>query len=152
QDGNDFWPGPLTTDGTAEVSADICEAWDKHFTVSRQEVEIHRYYHTLLAQGINPSTDPLFEDGYIVPSSILNWPGNGNTSTGQSRIVAPFKDFVNPVTQEVMTPGFYDPSEGDYPLFDLDDDIDCRTRLVTDPVPLFGDVSMFWVFNDKGNV
>ena len=46
----------------------------------------------------------------------------------------------------------YEPELGDYPLYDLDSEIDCRTRLVTDPVPLFGDFTMYWIFNDKGNI
>ena len=38
---------------------------------------------------------------------------------------------------------------GDYPWYDLDNSVDCRTsRQVT----LFGDYNMWWVFNDKGNI
>ena len=39
--------------------------------------------------------------------------------------------------------------DGDYPWYDLTNQIDCRTnRRVT----LYGDYNMWWVFNDKGNI
>ncbi len=151
--GNDYWPGPLTVDGTASIEAETCTQWDKFFNMSKQMVETHRYYYTLLHQGVDPSTDPLFVNGYIIPKEILDWPAHGNTALGQSNFIAPFADLKDPDTGEILTtPGFYEPDQGDYPLYDLEQEIDCRTRLVTDPVPLFGDYTMYWVFNDKGNV
>lgn len=153
QNGNDYWPGPLTIDGSASIQPETCTLWDRFFNMSRQMVETHRYYFTLLAQGIDPSTDPLFEDGYDIPQEIINWPAEGNEALGQSFNIAPFADLRDPETDEILTtPDVYEPTLGDYPLYDLDQDIDCRTRLVTDPVPLFGDFTMYWVFNDKGNV
>ena len=45
--------------------------------------------------------------------------------------------------------GIYNPADGDYPWYDLTNQIDCRTsRRVT----LYGDYNMWWVFNDKGNI
>lgn len=152
-DGNDYWPGPLTTDGSASIEPATCIKWDRFFLVNRQMVETHRYYFTLLSQGIDPSTDPVFENGYVIPQEILNWPAHGETILGQSYLLAPFADLRDPVTGEILTePGLYEPELGDYPLYDLDQEIDCRTRLVTDPVPLFGDFTQYWIFNDKGNV
>jgi len=154
QVGNDYWPGPLSTDGAASVTPETCELWDRFFPISRQMVERHRYYFTLLLQGIDPSTDPLFEnEPYVIPPEILNWPAHGDVTLGQSYTVAPFADMRDPITGEVVgTEGTYEPMLGDYPLYDLEQEIDCRTRLVTDPVPLFGDFTMYWVMNDKGNV
>ncbi|MCA1763205.1 MAG: T9SS C-terminal target domain-containing protein [Cryomorphaceae bacterium] len=153
QNGNDYWPGPLTTDGAASIQPETCTLWDRFFNMSRQMVETHRYYFTLLAQGIDPTTDPLFENGYDIPTEILEWPAEGDVSLGQSFNIAPFADLRDPESGEILTtPDIYEPTLGDYPLYDLDQEIDCRTRLVTDPVPLFGDFSMYWVFNDKGNV
>lgn len=154
QNGNDFWPGPLTIDGTASIEAETCAQYDRFFNVSRQDVETHRYYFTLINQGIDPNTDPLFEENpYEIPMEILDWPAHGNAGLGQSFMLAPFADLINPLTGEVLTtPGLYEPEQGDYPLYDLDAEIDCRTRLVTDPVPLFGDFTKYWVFNDKGNI
>src|SRR5690554_4881165 len=151
--GNDYWPGPLTIDGTASIEQATCQEWDRFFRMSKQMVETHRYYFTLIHQGIDPTTDPLFEEGYQIPSEIMEWPAHGDANLGQSPNIAPFADLRDPVTGEIVTtPGLYEPELGDYPLYDLDQDIDCRTRLVTDPVPLFGDFTMYWVFNDKGNV
>ncbi|MCH2213838.1 MAG: T9SS C-terminal target domain-containing protein [Flavobacteriales bacterium] len=153
QVGNDFWPGPLTDDGAATTFDETCEEYDRFFNMSRQDVEIHRFYFTLVNQGIDPSTEPLFENGYSIPNTILDWPTHGNTALGQSFNLAPFADLRDPETGEILTtPGLYEPELGDYPLYDLESDIDCRTRLVTDPVPLFGDFSMYWIFNDKGNI
>lgn len=153
QRGNDFWPGPLTIDGSASTTPATCSKWDRFYLMSRQMVERHRYYFTLLAQGLDPLEDPLFEDGYQIPREILEWPAHGDVGLGQSFNIAPFRDLRDPITQEIITiPGLYEPERGDYPLYDLEQEIDCRTRLVTDPVPLFGDFTMYWVFNDNGNI
>ena len=43
--GNDFWPGPLTNTGEAEVSAETCQEYD-HFSISyRADAMRHRQYH-----------------------------------------------------------------------------------------------------------
>ncbi len=154
QIGNDYWPGPLTVDGAASVTPETCMKWDGFFRINKQMVEKHRYYFTLLHQGIDPNTDPLFENSpYVIPDEILNWPAHGDVSLGQSPNIAPFADLRDPETGDVITSvGLYEPEQGDYPLYDLEQEIDCRTRLVTDPVPLFGDFTMYWVMNDKGNV
>ena len=152
--GSDYWPGPLTTDGTASTIPETCARWDRFFLINRQMVETHRYYFTLILQGEDPFQDPLFEeDGYQIPRQIMEWPAHGDVSLGQSFMLAPFQDLRDPETLEVVTtPGLYEPEQGDYPLYDLDQEIDCRTRLVTDPVPLFGDFTMYWIFNDNGNI
>lgn len=50
--------------------------------------------------------------GYTVPSSFLDWPGNGNTAEGIAQHLAPYYD--------VDGDGFYDPNMGDYPLIEGD--------------------------------
>lgn len=154
QNGSDYWPGPLTVDGTASTIPETCDQWDRFYLVSRQMVETHRYYFTLILQGLDPLEDPLFaENGYQIPREIMQWPAHGDVSLGQSFLLAPFQDLRDPESLEVVTtPGLYEPEQGDYPLYDLDQEIDCRTRLVTDPVPLFGDFTMYWIFNDNGNI
>src|SRR5690606_18921157 len=67
QRGNDFWPGPLSVDGTASIDEATCEIWDRFFLMSRQMVETHRYYYTLVNSVVDPTTDPLFTNGYIIP-------------------------------------------------------------------------------------
>ena len=153
QRGSDYWPGPLTIDGTASTIRETCAKWDRFFLMSRRMVERHRYFFTLVNQGEDPFADPVFEDGYAIPQEILNWPAHGDVSLGQSPLLAPFADLRDPETLEILTtPDLYEPEQGDYPLYDLEQEIDCRTRLVTDPVPLFGDFTMYWIFNDNGNI
>jgi hypothetical protein len=133
--GDDFWPGPLD-DNTSEVDAVTCNIFDQYFAVSRAEVNAH------VAWFNNPTAYP----DYQIPASISNYPGKGNTVTkqGQSYYVgqhlAPFYDQDGD--------GFYNPSLGDYPKYDLIGDIDCRT---TRDVRLYGDTTIWFVFNDKGN-
>lgn len=48
------------------------------------------------------------DQGYVIPGMIASWPGNGNTSNGESAVLAPFHDMNGDQ--------IYTPSEGDYPL------------------------------------
>ena len=72
----------------------------------------------------------------------MNWPAHGDINKFQDFYLAPFYDRDGD--------GLYNPvGAGDYPWYDLDNSVDCRTsRQVT----LFGDYNMWWVFNDKGNI
>ena len=42
QAGNDYWPGPLTSDGTASTNKEICDKYDRHWIIYREEVDIHK--------------------------------------------------------------------------------------------------------------
>lgn len=127
QTGNDFWPGPLDTT-TVSIEASTCVAYDRHWKITRKEVE------DFLAWSENPSAYP----GYSVPLVIQNWPGNGDASLGQGHYLAPYYD--------VDGDGFYNWTAGDFPAYDLKGDLGCTK------FQLFGDQSLWWVFNDKGNV
>ena len=77
---------------------------------------------------------------------ILEWPAHGdNVNLGQDFYLAPFYD--NPDAPSGAN-GIYNPiNDGDYPWYDINDEVDCRNdRRVT----LFGDETHWWVFNDKG--
>jgi hypothetical protein len=143
QEGNDFWPGPLTNTGDASVTSDVCLAYDKFWRTTRLQAAQHDAYYNCLA---DPDCDASLEfpDGYITPNTFFEWPAIGDVSQGQDLYIAPFFDFNGD--------GDYQPSDGDYPGYDLDGVVDCKSRFRTDPVPLFGDENLFWVFNDKGNV
>ncbi|WP_317899969.1 hypothetical protein [Aurantibacillus circumpalustris] len=124
QSGIDFWSGPLDT---INASADpaVCAKYDQIYSISRAEVEE-------------------FSTGVIPSAAILNWPGNGDVSKRQGKYLAPFVDVDND--------GVYDPAGSrDYPAYDIDNKAEkdnlgfCKTKL-------FGDNTLFWVFNDNGGI
>ncbi|MEZ4799422.1 MAG: T9SS type A sorting domain-containing protein [Flavobacteriales bacterium] len=137
-DGNDFWPGPLTNDGTAEVSEAVCTAYDKFFISERQDAQLHRAYFDCVLAGGDDCID------YSIPSYFYDYPALGDVSLGQDLYLAPFYDYDGS--------GFYEPENGDYPWYDFLKEIDCKTRTRESVVPLFGDQTYYWIFNDKGNV
>ncbi len=143
----DYFTGPLTTDGSAAVSQATCKAYDKMFPISRQEVN------EFIAKWDNPEQYP----DYNPPRSITEWPAHGDITKGQSYYLAPFYDNNGD--------GDYNPAQGDYPYYDVDNDL-CGTQTPTqdemagdviagtsvlaDQV-IKGDETLWWVFNDKGN-
>ncbi|MBK6962627.1 MAG: T9SS C-terminal target domain-containing protein [Bacteroidales bacterium] len=144
--GNDFWPGPLTIDGTAAISDAECAARDKLYPINRAEIDEY------LAWWENKAAYP----GYQIPSNIINWPAHGDVSQKQSYYLAPFFDR--------MGDGNYDPEDGDYPYYDIANEL-CHSStptkedeegivvggLLADQV-IKGDATLWWVFNDKGNI
>jgi len=157
QVGNDYWTGPLTIDGTASVDNETCAEYDKHFVVTRSEVDL------FLAWWSSEDREEEYP-GYTIPESFYNWPAHGDVSLNQSYYLAPFKD--------VDGDGDYDPENGDYPYYDVDNEL-CPINFQNDPnyVPaptpeteigivhggilvdqiLKGDQTLWWVFNDKGD-
>jgi hypothetical protein len=121
-----FWPGPLNIDGTAEITSDECLKWDKMYVTSKAEVYAHQAHFSNLNVP------------YETPNGITDWPAYGGF--GKDYYVAPFFDADND--------GEYDPEKGDYPGYDLVGNVECRSNERF--VPLFGDTTVYWVFNDKG--
>ncbi|UKN03566.1 T9SS type A sorting domain-containing protein [Paracrocinitomix mangrovi] len=169
--GNDFWAGPLgdLIDGTgnydpftvqnaeltlyrdygaAEIIPSECLAYDRFYTIRKAEVRQFIAWWNC-SNGI---TDPADCEDVEQPNDeimerIINWPAHGDVSLGQDFYLAPFYDNG---TDAQAPNGIYDPiNDGDYPWYDMEDEIDCRNdRRVT----LFGDETHWWVFNDKGNI
>jgi hypothetical protein len=161
QVGNDYWPGPLTTDGTAAVDQETCAKYDKHFPITRLEVDEFLGW-------FNSDNRAEEYPGYTIPKSITDWPAHGDVAKLQSYYLAPFRD--------VDGDGEYDYNSGDYPYYDLENEL-CPINFAGDPnyipartmeeelteykVPMFGsilvdqvikgDQTLWWVFNDKGN-
>ncbi len=144
--GNDFWPGPLSTDGNASIDAEVCSQYDKHFRISKAEVN------AFLRWKADPGAFP----EYTVPASIKDWPGNGDESKKQSPFLAPFVD--------INGDGVYNWEEGDYPYYDFQNKL-CKANTPTPETQagivnggiqadqvLKGDETIWWVFNDKGNI
>lgn len=156
--GVDFFTGPLTQNGTAAVDAETCNEWDRHFKITRREVE------EFIADPTNPAKQT---------DVIKNWPSSGNRSKGQTGYLAPFFDINGDYE--------YDYTIGEYPYYDLNNSL-CPTNpdkknpdgtwkpleptyettegdgnpkvkggILVDQV-LKGDLTLWWVFNDKGNI
>ena len=141
RDGNDFWPGPLSNDGAAEVDANTCNEYDEFFVSTRADARRHRQYFEALEAG---TVEEEFPEGYAMPAYFRDYPAHGNTDLNQDYYLAPFLDYNGD--------GFYSPEQGDYPWYDFLQEIDCGNRRREDIVPLYGDQNYYWIFNDKGNV
>lgn len=139
-DGVDYWPGPLITSGDAQasVSPEICVQYDRHFTITKNEVaQFRAWFRSPAAErGTN-------FPGYSIPNIIQNWPAHGPGS-GYDTYLAPFHDENGD--------NFYNPSDGDYPFFDLDNSLPCGTTREMRKPRLYGDQSLWWVYNDRGNL
>lgn len=151
QVGIDFWTGPLTIDGTAAIDEQTCAEYDRQWKMTRAMVD------EFLA-NTDPETGAFIpSDDYTIPREILEWPAHGDVSKKQSYYLAPFYD--------VDGDGEYNPLAGDYPYYDIDNSL-CNTQTPTmdesiegsiwgsvlaDQV-IKGDQTIWWVFNDKGNV
>lgn len=139
QTGVDFWPGPL--DGEQEIfnnvtnqfehnpnygltSIDVCSEYNTHFKVTLAEVS--EFYSNCINGNLQE-----------IPS-IMNWPGNGVNGELKS-MLAPYVDLNNN--------GVYEPEQCEYPAYDLNSSGDCLGKDI-----LFGDETIFWVYNDRGNI
>ncbi|MCF8304467.1 MAG: T9SS type A sorting domain-containing protein [Bacteroidales bacterium] len=144
--GNDYWPGPLTIDGSASIEPETCEKYDRLFPITRKQID------NFNAWWDNKQEYP----NYNIPTEILEWPAHGDITKGQSYYLAPFFDRDGD--------GTYNPLNGDYPYYDLDNDL-CKSKtptvedeqgiveggILADQV-IKGDETLWWVFNDKGNI
>ena len=125
QGGNDFWPGPLDVN-TATITTEECLAFNKHFKINRSQVDEFKVRYI-------DSQDPTYE----IPDEILEWPAAGNDiAAGYLQYLAPFYD--------ANGDNVYNPYDNDYP--------DYNVTGTNDNAKLFGDQTLWWVFNDKGNI
>ncbi len=139
--GVDYWPGPLITSGPDKgtTTSEVCLEYDRHYNINRNEVAEFRTW-------FNADAETKANDfvGYSIPDVILNWPAHGNVAEGYDYHLAPFKD--------VDGDDFYDPYAGDYPYYDLDQELPCGTSREQRIPRLFGDQTLWWVYNDRGNI
>lgn len=145
QTGIDFWPGPLTKDGLAYVSQDVCREYDKHFAISKDQVKVFREWWKC-TQDPTCSAETEFPE-YQIPDIIINWPAHGPAG-GYEYNLAPWWDTDGD--------GFYNPMNGDFPYYEfpnegITNDASCK-RPRGQAARLFGDYTLWWVYNDKGNI
>lgn len=141
QHGVDYWPGPL--DDNASIEPQTCERYNRHWVVYRDEVELHKAW---IECKEDPSCDPADRfPGYgesTIPKDIKDWPGNGVDGELPNKLAPYFEP------DSSGTPGFYEPLH-DYPGYDIDGTMNCQLKEVD---LLYGDQTIWWVYNDKGNV
>ncbi len=163
-EGDDYWPGPLDLK-TASVDLPVCNEFDHHWIITKTEVQAFMSMFTYDENGATPN-ETYSPDA--ISATIKNWPASG-TSAGQSPYLAPFYDANHD--------GVYNWEDGDYPYYDFNNDLCPRTLkaewgrdytehvattmegehgivkggLLSDQV-LKGDQTIWWVFNDMGNV
>ncbi len=147
QYGIDYWPGPLITSGPeiATVSREICREYDKHFYITKDMVKEFRDWYAC-TQDVDCDVEDQFP-AYSIPDIIMNWPAHGPEG-GYDYNLAPFWD--------VDGDGYYNPLFGDFPYYEftnegITDDPDCLRPRNREP-KLFGDETLWWVYNDKGNI
>ncbi len=128
QTGNDFWPGPLDPT-TASTDVGICDQYDRHYSISKPEVLPIKAY----SDALN-NQDPDAEAPSSIPLVVQNWPA-----------FSPFGDPLAPFYDR-SGDNVYDPQDGDYPYYDFDGG-NCQGV-----DRLYGDKTLWWVFNDKGNI
>ena len=164
-EGDDYWPGPLTTDGTADITIEACNYYDRHYKITQKEVSDFMLMFDWPKDG-TPVQNANYDESAIA-DVIKNWPAHGNFEN-QSYYLAPFKD--------VDGDGVYNYQNGDYPYYDFKNELCPRTLkaalqpgesykpavtmedsagivdggLLSDQV-LKGDQTIWWVFNDMGN-
>ncbi|MCK4661947.1 MAG: T9SS type A sorting domain-containing protein [Bacteroidales bacterium] len=148
QDGYDYWPGPLVSSGDeiATVSPSVCIEYDRHYKIDRLEVEKFRAWY-----NSDEDTKKMDYPNYSVPEIIVNWPAHGPSEGEYDYYLAPFYD--------VNDDGYYSHADGDYPFFDLDGTEPCNQvperraeNLNNTSYTLYGDQTLWWVYNDKGNI
>lgn len=138
--GIDYWPGPLITSGEqqASVTPEICQLYDHHFVIKKDEVLRFRSWY-----NADAATRAKDFQGYSIPGIIQDWPAHG-PGGGYDNYLAPFFDNNGD--------GSYSTSDGDYPFFDLDNTLPCGTTRDLRKPRLYGDQSLWWVYNDRGNL
>ncbi|GAB4283851.1 MAG: hypothetical protein Kow0068_08760 [Marinilabiliales bacterium] len=146
--GVDYWPGPLVTSGANQggVTSEVCDYFDRHFVVNRIDVEKFRTWYKATLEGNNDILQSEEYQNYSVPKVFEEWPAHADAlvGAGYDHYLAPFYDYNDD--------GEYDPEDGDYPFFDLDGILPCGTTREERVPRLYGDQTLWWVYNDRGNV
>ncbi|PCI93812.1 MAG: hypothetical protein COB15_15720 [Flavobacteriales bacterium] len=118
---SDLHAGPIMNPSEYATSAQV---WDRVWKIDCSTIQTFKNWHQAgIDDAVNGTTTQATNfPGYVIPSSILDWPAHGDISKGQNWHIAPFFD----KDQD----GFYDPTSGDYPL-------------------IKGDQAIFFVYNDE---
>ncbi len=149
---DDYWPGPLISkgDNMSNVTVDVCIQYDKIWKVDRDMVSQFISWYNLPAEEREKEFP-----GYSPPLVLQEWPGNGpdfgTEGEEYDRYLAPYAD--------VDGNGRYNIDGGDYPNYEFQATSRCKfvperraDSLNNSSVTLYGDQTLWWVYNDKGNI
>jgi hypothetical protein len=131
QTGVDFFAGPVDSSSVfPTISTQKCKDYNRIWKVTKQEVQD-------------------FVGGGSATQDITEWPGNGNLngSPHEGHFLAPFID--------VDGDGVYNAAAGDYPGYNFtgnypDAGLGVPKTICNDYI--FGDKTLWWVFNDVGDI
>ena len=136
----DFWPGPLTENGTTNKAT--CEKWDKHFVVYRTDIDSLRRLWEKAKDAAGSGATAVIPDG-VIPDRVKGWPASRN------RFFFEINRFALPVTaqgygkfHDENANNVYEPDRGDYPTIDVKG---CN-------VDVYPDEMVYWIYNDAGNI
>ena len=144
RNGQDYYTGPLKAYGPdrGNTTAEMCVKYDRHFPISKFEVETFRSWFRANKEHNTELLNTVYAN-YTIPDNIKNWPAI-NPEPDYSYYLAPFWD----ENQD----GYYNPEDGDYPFYDLDKIVPCGTTPDKRRPRLYGDKTLWWVYNDRGNI
>lgn len=137
-EGFDWFSGPLDINGASEK--EVCDNWDRFFTVSGASVIEH-------AKRVIRATESGLEiDCDSIPDDILYWPGQKNPHWKKKynfdlpdQPMASFWDHDNN--------GIYNPCNGDFPIIESRG---CEPNNIYDASNMIPGEIVFWIFNDNG--
>jgi len=101
----EFWSGPIDT---LTLKSKNPDNWNSVYVVNANDIKLHRENYK--------------NQGYSVPATIANWPGNSMAGAALPAVLAPYIDW--------NLDGLYTPQEGDYPA-------------------IKGDNAMYQIYNDE---
>ncbi len=136
---NDYWAGPINPE-TNSTNMTACNEWDKNFTVSGQNIELHK---SKFLQAQSAGTEYKVED---IPVDVLAWPGIGNPyfESVHGFAIPSYVSHLAPF-YDLNSDGIYDPKSGDYPYnysrtYAIKGDLESKQHMV------------FSISNDIGNI
>jgi hypothetical protein len=151
QNGIDFWPGPLNPSNLSEDIA-TCQAFDKVWTFNRADVA--NFYAYWNQYGTADPNTPLWIKDYPGNTSYPGYTVSIPAPTVGSSLSANLPSPISPMNYmapyvDVNSDGVYNYASGDYPAYHLQTTIPVKRGECVRY--LFGDQTLFFVFNDQGS-
>lgn len=136
--GFDFFSGPLDLNGATEK--DVCDNWDRFFTVKGNNVNAH------VNRVLRSIETNVALDCDSIPEDVLFWPGQGNPDW-RKKYSFNLPDQPLGSFWDQNENGEYDPCNGDFPIIDIRG---CEPSNIFEAKELIPDDMIFWIYNDNG--